>query len=55
MNNQTNISMAITGLMLKTYMTIARTWAIATTTTNEVKQFTNSITTSLRSLAIAKA
>lgn len=55
MNNQPQISMTITGLMLKTYMIVARTWALANTTARNTKQATNNILASFTAFPTAKA
>ena len=43
MKNQSIVSMAITGLMLKTYINIARSWATASKTIRDVKELTSSV------------
>lgn len=55
MNNQPKVSMMITGVMLKTYMIVARTWAIANTTAHQAKAITKNITVSFAAFNIAKA
>lgn len=55
MKNQPQISMTITGLMLKSYMIVARTWATGSKATREAKQMVNTISHTFRSLPAAQA
>lgn len=55
MNNQPQISMTITGLMLKTYMVVARTWASTSKTIRDVKELTSMVSQSVNTMTSANA